>query len=204
VNRAQAVAALLCRLPVPIESAPVPQLEDPQAVAAVQAGIRTEANAAWLDSNADDDRARPVLLAKPTTGWFTVTGDKSVRSRHAIKADLGGNASEVTLRIHEATLSPFRHVKVFNVPGRFGGWPANHGIAPPGLKGQPWCDCPGGIDFTHPDLAMTLRMTATDVGPSRFYNSTDRGHRWEGPFRLPLFGQRGVAARTAAPWPIRS
>ena len=155
-----------------------------------------------------------------------------------------------------------RHVKVFAEPGRFGGWPANHGlwswdheilvgfsrgyhkdlgsrhnidrerpeehllarsrdggeswaienpstlgaliptgqalhgIAPPGLAERPWRDCPGGIDFTHPDFAMTLRMTDVDAGPSRFYCSADRGHSWEGPFRMPLFGQRGVAART--------
>ena len=162
----------------------------------------------------------------------------------------------------ESTRPPFRHVDVFHVPGRFGGWPTNHGIwswgneilvgfsrgyykdlgerhnidrerpeehllarsldggetwtienpaehgelipagkmlhgvAPAQLQEKPWRDCPGGIDFTHPDFAMTLRMTAVDTGPSRFYYSTDRGHRWEGPFRLPLFGQLGVAART--------
>ena len=28
----------------------------------------------------------------------------------------------------EANASPFHHVKVFAVPGRFGGWPANHGL----------------------------------------------------------------------------
>lgn len=162
-----------------------------------------------------------------------------------------------------STVGPaLRHVKVYAVPGRFGGWPANHGawswgneilvgfgagyyqdlgerhnidrtkpeehllarsrdggetwtienpaeqraliptgkalhgIAPPGLKEKPWSDCPGGIDFTHPDFAMTLRMTAVDAGPSRFYYSTNRGHEWVGPFRLPLFGQQGVAART--------
>lgn len=43
---------------------------------------------------------------------------------------------------------------------------------------------------------MTLRMTAVDAGASRFHYSTDRGHRWEGLFRLPLFGHSGVAART--------
>ncbi len=43
---------------------------------------------------------------------------------------------------------------------------------------------------------MTLRRTAVDAGPSRFYYSTNRGHAWAGPFRLPLFGQQGVAART--------
>lgn len=156
-----------------------------------------------------------------------------------------------------------QHVKVYYEPGRFGGWPANHGIwswddeivvgfsagyykdlgterhnidhdkpeehllarskdggitwtienpaeqgalipvgtalhgvMPPNLKEKPWQDCPGGIDFTHPDFAMTLRMTDTNAGPSRFYYSTDRGRTWKGPFRLPLFGQQGIAART--------
>jgi BNR repeat protein len=156
-----------------------------------------------------------------------------------------------------------RHVKIYAEPGRFGGWPANHGIwswgdeivvgfsagyfkdngpdrhaidhdrpeehllarsrdggetwtienpaddgalipvgaalhgvTPPGLNERPWQDCPGGIDFTHPDFAMTIRMTDVSVGPSRFYYSTDRGHHWRGPFRLPLFDQSGIAART--------
>jgi hypothetical protein len=156
-----------------------------------------------------------------------------------------------------------RHVKVYAEPGRFGGWPANHGlwswqneilvgfsagyfkdngpnrhaidhdkaeehllarsrdggetwtvedpartgalipagkalhgVPPPGLKEKPWRDCPGGIDFTHPDFAMTLRMTDVNAGSSRFYYSTDRGKTWLGPFRLPLFDQPGIAART--------
>lgn len=154
------------------------------------------------------------------------------------------------------------HVKVYARPGRFGGWPANHGIwswgdeilvgfsagyhkdlgaerhnidhdrpeehllarsrdggvtwtiedpaahgalipvgkalhgvTPPGLRERPWQDCPGGIDFTHPDFALTVRMTDTHAGPSRFYYSNDRGHTWQGPFRLPLFDQQGIAAR---------
>ena len=155
-----------------------------------------------------------------------------------------------------------KHVKVYAEPGRFGGWPANHGIwvwgdeilvgfsagynqdlgerhhidrekpeehllarsrdggetwtienpsekgalipvgkalhgvTPPGLKEKPWQACPGGIDFTHPDFALTVRMTDTQAGPSRFYYSMDRGKTWEGPFSLPLFGQKGIAART--------
>ena len=157
---------------------------------------------------------------------------------------------------------PVRHVKVYAEPGRFGGWPANHGIwvwgdeilvgfsagydkdlgdrhhidreqpeehllarsrdggetwtienpseqgalipvgralhgvTPPGLKEKPWQACPGGIDFTHPDFALAARMTDTETGPSRFYYSMDRGKNWEGPFGLPLFGQKGIAART--------
>lgn len=71
-----------------------------------------------------------------------------------------------------------------------------HGVTPPGQKEKPWRDCPGGIDFSHPDFAMTLRMTNSDGGSARFYYSTDRGKTWEGPFRLPTFGQRGIAPRT--------
>jgi hypothetical protein len=156
-----------------------------------------------------------------------------------------------------------QHVTVYREPGRFGGWPANHGmwswgnellvgfgagyykdngpeyhaidhdrpeehllarsvdggltwtIENPAARGEllpegqalhgtelprvvlkPWKDCPGDIDFTHPDFAMTLRMTNSNSGPARFHYSYDRGHRWEGPFRLPLMGQRGIAART--------
>src|SRR5262245_14077889 len=156
-----------------------------------------------------------------------------------------------------------KHFKVFAEPGRFGGWPANHGIwswgdeilvgfsagyfkdngpgrhaidhnrpeehllarsrdggqtwgienpaeqgalipsgnalhgiVPPGQIEQPWQECPGDIDFKHPDFAMTVRMTDVNAGESRFSYSIDRGHTWRGPFRLPLFAQQGIAART--------
>jgi hypothetical protein len=39
-------------------------------------------------------------------------------------------------------------------------------------------------------------MESIHVGPSRFYYSTDRGKTWEGPFKIPNFGQPGIAART--------
>jgi hypothetical protein len=157
-----------------------------------------------------------------------------------------------------------RHVLVYHVPGRFGGWPANHGIwcwgdeilvgfsagyykdlgperhaidrekpeehllarsrdggatwsvenpatngglllgtpgmrhgtVPAGYHEPEPADCPGAIDFTHPDFAMTCRMAGTNTGVSRFYYSYDRGRTWKGPFKLPLFGQPGIAART--------
>ena len=73
---------------------------------------------------------------------------------------------------------------------------ALHGITPPGLKEKPWQDCPGGIDFTDPNFALTARMTDVNAGPSRFSCSTDRGKTWQGPFRLPLFDRKGIAART--------
>jgi hypothetical protein len=73
---------------------------------------------------------------------------------------------------------------------------AMHGSPVPGQEQPEWLDCPGGIDFQHPDFAMTLRMTDTNVGPSCFYYSYDRGHTWKGPFRFPNLGTPGIAART--------
>jgi hypothetical protein len=71
-----------------------------------------------------------------------------------------------------------------------------HGTVPrESMEPEP-VDCPGGIDFTHPDFAMTCRMAGVHTGASRFYYSYDRGHTWKGPFRLPLFAQPGIAART--------
>lgn len=159
-------------------------------------------------------------------------------------------------------LEDAQHVQVYYRPGRFGGWPANHGIwswgdeilvgftdgvykdlgnqhhidrdAPerhflsrsldggatweisdPALNGDlipeggflhgverpdveipPLRDCPGGVPFTHPDFAMTVRTNDIDAGVSRFWYSTDRGRDWDGPFRLPNFGYPGTAART--------
>ncbi len=74
--------------------------------------------------------------------------------------------------------------------------PGLHGVRPPGLVEAEPVDCPGGIDFAHPDFAMTVRMHDVHTGASRFYYSTDRCHTWKGPFKLPLFGQKGIAART--------
>ena len=71
-----------------------------------------------------------------------------------------------------------------------------HGTVPPGAVEKELSDCPGEIDFTHPDFAMTLRMSDVDGGVSRFYVSSDRAHTWKGPFKLPLCGQLGIAART--------
>jgi hypothetical protein len=152
-----------------------------------------------------------------------------------------------------------RNVIVYREAGRYGGWPANHGIwawgdeivvgfeagyfkhseqrhsidwdrpaahvlarsldggetwsieKPPGLRapdgakqagvptepgGKAAIDCPGNIDFTNPGFAMTVRMEDIHIGPSRFYYSYDRGKSWHGPFRVPDFGQKGIAART--------
>ncbi len=67
---------------------------------------------------------------------------------------------------------------------------------PTELGGREIAESPGGIDFTHSGFAMTIRMTDINIGPSRFYYSYDRGHTWNGPYRVPDFGTKGVAART--------
>jgi hypothetical protein len=152
-----------------------------------------------------------------------------------------------------------QNVVVYREPGRFGGWPANHGAwiwndeivvgfergffhfndqrhsidwdrpaehvlarsldggltwtleHHPDLKptdgskvagvltepgGRAPSDCPGGIDFTRSGFALTARMESVDTGPSRFYYTYDRGHAWLGPYKVPNFGQQGIAART--------
>jgi hypothetical protein len=71
-----------------------------------------------------------------------------------------------------------------------------HGTLPDDVHEPAPVDCPGGVDFTHPDFAMTVRMADVNGGQSRFYYSFDRAHTWKGPFRLPLCGQTGIAART--------
>lgn len=83
---------------------------------------------------------------------------------------------------HPDSLKPPEGAKVANVLTERGGK-------------QP-VDCPGGIDFTRPGFAMTFRMESVDIGPSRFYYSYDRGKTWNGPYKVPNFGQKGIAART--------
>jgi BNR repeat-like domain len=71
-----------------------------------------------------------------------------------------------------------------------------HGTFPPGAEPERLSDPDEAINFRHPDFAMTVRMENSNNGVSRYYVSYDRGHTWRGPYRLPLFGQRGVMGRT--------
>jgi hypothetical protein len=143
-----------------------------------------------------------------------------------------------------------KNVLVYREAGRYGGWPANHGIwswgneilvgfsaayfkhmppdrhqydntkpeeprlarsldggetwtieaprslLPPEQGGAALSDLKDPMDFSHPDFAMTLRLSSKDNGASRLWYSYDRGKIWRGPYRFPLFGQLGVAART--------
>ena len=143
---------------------------------------------------------------------------------------------------------PNVNVIVYKEAGKFGGWPANHGIwiwdneivvghrmatfkvvtsghavdatAPQfdvqarsldgGMtwtKEQPAAlarveaggpeikDLSTPIDFTQPNFAFMCRYSKEDPA-SRFYFSTDRARTWNGPYRLPTFGQPRVMART--------
>ncbi len=143
-----------------------------------------------------------------------------------------------------------RNVGVYREAGRFGGWPANHGIwswgneilvgfsaawyqkqnpeihqydrskpeeprlarstdggltwaieapaslLPPEQGGKAVTELKEPMDFSAPGFAMTLRFVDINAGGSRLFYSTDRGHTWRGPYAFPLFGQKGVAART--------
>jgi hypothetical protein len=81
-----------------------------------------------------------------------------------------------------AGLKPPPSIKVAGVPTAEGG--------------KEPVDCPGGIDFTSLGFALTARMADINIGPSRFYVSSDRGKNWIGPYRIPDFSQKGIAART--------
>ena len=50
-------------------------------------------------------------------------------------------------------------------------------------------DPEGGIDFSHPDLAVKFRS-------GNYYYSLDRCRTWNGPFKMPTFGREKLLART--------
>lgn len=53
------------------------------------------------------------------------------------------------------------------------------------------------IDFGQPGFALMLARTGLARGVfSFFYVSADRCRSWQGPYRLPMFGQTGIAARS--------
>jgi hypothetical protein len=44
-------------------------------------------------------------------------------------------------------------------------------------------------DFSDPNFLITFRMADINIGPSRLYYSLDPGKSWQGPYRVPDFGQ---------------
>ena len=71
-----------------------------------------------------------------------------------------------------------------------------HGVTRPGVTIPPMRESEGGIDFTHSDLALTIRTNSIHAGTGRIFYSYDRGKTWDGPFRLPNFDSPGIAPRT--------
>ncbi len=71
-----------------------------------------------------------------------------------------------------------------------------HGVTRPGLTIPTMLESDGGIDFTHPDFALTVRTNSIHAGIGRVFYSYDRGRSWDGPFRLPSFDTPGIAPRT--------
>jgi hypothetical protein len=101
-------------------------------------------------------------------------------AEHVLARSLDGG--ETWTLEHPASLRPPPNALVANVHTETGG--------------KAVTECPGGFDFANPNFVFTARMESVDVGPSRFYYSSDRGKYWNGPYRLPNFGQKGIAART--------
>ena len=82
----------------------------------------------FVDCVIEDTRDRPALIARSELGLFDVTGNITIRNPHGLKTEFCAKQEGVTLQVKEASASPFRNVKVYAEPGRFGGWPANHGV----------------------------------------------------------------------------
>jgi len=143
-----------------------------------------------------------------------------------------------------------KHVRIYSEKGRFGGWPANHGIwswgneilagfsaayfkkrewmyhqadpekpevpafarsldggeswtvreAPeqmlPRWGGKPGRPLSQPIEFTRPGFAMTLRFNDSNIGPTLYWSSYDKGESWSGPFEFPPLGLPGIPGRT--------
>jgi hypothetical protein len=193
---------------------------------------------------------------------FSATLAAGVVAATALAAQSAAPPQETSRTTSATTLAVApKHLVVARAAGRYGGWPANHGIwawgneilvgftwghmrdggaesghpidrqrpeehmlarsldggetwkheKPPGLtppptpghiagvpteKGKEVTELKAPIDFTSPGFALTARMSDIHVGPSWFFYTTDKGHTWNGPFKLPDFGHKGIAART--------
>ncbi len=58
-------------------------------------------------------------------------------------------------------------------------------------------DCPGDVTFTQDDFALKVLCSGVHAGAkSWFYISYDRCATWEGPYKIPMFGLKGIAGRT--------
>jgi len=73
---------------------------------------------------------------------------------------------------------------------------APRSLLPPDQGGSQPMDLTEPMDFTPPGFAMTIRFSNIHRGASILFFTLDRGKTWKGPWRFPLFGQLGIAART--------
>lgn len=84
-----------------------------------------------------------------------------------------------------------------NPPGALNGTKGQrHAAMPAGLTDEKPTELTEPINFGHPNFAMIARLEITREGRSRYSYSYDRGKTWRGPYFLPLFGHKGVMART--------
>lgn len=67
--------------------------------------------------------------------------------------------------------------------------PPHQGGAKPTTMQEP-------MDFTAPGFAMTLRSENAHNTPAYVWHSADKGRSWKGPFTFPMFGRKGIGART--------
>ncbi|MYD11701.1 MAG: exo-alpha-sialidase [Chloroflexi bacterium] len=130
---------------------------------------------------------------------FTVGAHKTVQRGHAI--DKSHPFVNMQARSLDGGLS--WQVEDFN-----GTRPGGRGLSAdehmgPGLRLAELVDAetagipPRALDFDKPDFALMAARTGIGRGVvSFYYASDDRCRSWAGPFRLPLFGQTGIAART--------
>lgn len=115
-------------------------------------------------------------------------------ARHADKS--GGHTYDPgTARLHFArSLDGGRHWTL--EPGEAAGirGPGQDHLPP--AAAAPAMECPGGIDFIHPDFALTFLRMNNHTGPSHFYYSFNRGKAWRGPFLFPALDGAGFVNRT--------
>ena len=132
---------------------------------------------------------------------FTVGAHKTVERGHAINK----NSPFLNVQARSLDRGLSWQVEAFNGarPGGRGLSADEHGCA--GLRLAEVMDAraasvpPQPLDFTAPDSALMAARTGLGRGVfSFFYVSSDRCRAWQGPYRLPMFGQSGIAARSDA------
>lgn len=130
---------------------------------------------------------------------FTVGAHKTVKRGHAI------DKSHPFVNMQARSLDGGRS---WQVEDFHGARPGGRGLSAdehmgPGLRLAELVDADSAeiparaLDFDQPDFALMAARTGIGRGVvSFFYLSSDRCRSWAGPYRLPLFGCTGIAARS--------